>query len=294
MYRAMEPLDPKSARSRDRTLVVLDTREAAEFATGHLAGSGHVPRTELAMRRSELPPREIALLVVAEDGPAAASAAAVLEGLGYSSVSWLDAPLAALEGGLADRAPATRLWRPAPFLEEVLPLVAPPSAGEPAAGLPRALDLACGAGRDAVFIALGGFEVEGWDHAPEALERAGELARRNGVRLRTALHDLERPDLPTPAQPFDLIVCFRFLYRPLFPWIERALAPGGWLVYETFRVGQERFHRPRRAHFMLAHGELARALPRLETVRYEEREPPEGPITARLLARKPGLPGASE
>ena len=274
---------------------MLDTREADAFAAGHLAGSGHVPSAELAARRSELPPREIALLVVAEDGPAAASAAAVLEGLGYASVSWLDASLAALEGGLADRAPAARLWRPAPFLEEVLPLVAPPrGADEPDGGRPRALDLACGAGRDAVFIGLAGFEVEGWDHAPEALERAGELARRHGVRLRTALHDLERPDLPAPARPFDLIVCFRFLHRPLFPWIERALAPGGWLVYETFRVGQERFHRPRRAHFMLGRDELARAFPRLETVRYEEREPPEGPITARLLARKPQSQGASD
>jgi hypothetical protein len=70
--------------------------------------------------------------------------------------------------------------------------------------------------------------------------------------------------------------------------MERALAPGGWLVYETYRLGQERFGRPIRAHFLLARGELARAFPTLETIRYEELDPEAGPVSARLLARKPG------
>jgi SAM-dependent methyltransferase len=295
MTEAMEPLDPQSAHSRAGTFAVLDARGSEAFARGHLAGSGHIPREDLLARRSELPPREAAILVVAETAAAAAASAAALEALGYSAVCFLDAPLVALPGGLDDRAPATPLWRPAPFLEEVLPRISQPRgvAREPgpAAESPRlALDLACGAGRDAVFLAQHGFEVEGWDHAPEALGRVHDLARRHGVTVRTVLHDLERPGLPLPARPFDLIVCFRFLHRPLFPWIEQALAPGGWLVYETYRAGQERFHRPRRAQFLLAPGELARAFPTLETIRCEERDPGSGPVTARLLARKPDRP----
>ena len=152
---------------------------------------------------------------------------------------------------------------------------------------PTALDVACGAGRDAVFLAGHGFAVEARDHAPEALERARALAGREGVALRTVVCDLERAGLPPPERPFDLVVCFRFLHRPLFPWIEAAVAPGGWLVYETYRDGQERFGRPRRAHFLLRPGELAGAFPALETVRYEEPDPPQGPVTARLLARRP-------
>lgn len=292
MNGAMEPIGPQAAQSCAGTFALLDTREPEAFARGHLAGSGHIPCAELQARRSELPPRDAAILVVAEDARAAAAAAATIEAMGYSAVSWLDAPPGALEGALADRAPATRLWRPAPFLEEVLPLIsrsreAAPGPGARTADPPLALDLACGAGRDAVFLAQHGFEVEGWDHAPEALERARELAKRHGVTVRTELRDLERPDLEPPGQLFDLIVCFRFLHRPLFPWMERALAPGGWLVYETFRVGQERFGRPIRAHFLLARDELARAFPTLETIHYEEREPEAGPVTARLLARKP-------
>lgn len=293
MYGAMEPLDPQSASDRAETLVVLDARDPEAFALGHLAGSGHIPCGDFVARRSELPPRNAAILVVAEDASAAAAAAAALEALDYSAVSFLDAPLAALPGGLANRGPAARLWRPAPFLEEVLRLISRPrgaaqgSSARSGAAL-LALDLACGAGRDAVFLAQHGFDVEGWDNAPEALERARDLARRHGVTVRTERRDLERPGLEPPARTFDLIVCFRFLHRPLFPWMERALAPGGWLVYETYRVGQERFGRPIRPHFLLGRGELALAFPTLETIHYEEREPEAGPVTARLLARRPG------
>jgi SAM-dependent methyltransferase len=292
MNGTMESLDPQTAQSRAETLIVLDTREPEAFARGHLVGSGHIPCAELHARRSELPPRDAAVLVVAEDSNAAAMAGATIEALGYSAVSWLNAPLGALAGGLADRAPAAHLWRPAPFLAKVLPLIlrlqgTAPGSSARAADPPRALDLACGAGRDAVFLAQRGFAVEGWDHASEALERARDLARRHGVTVRTEIRDLEQPDLPPPTQLFDLIVCFRFLHRPLFPWMERALAPGGWLVYETYRVGQERFGRPIRARFLLARDELARAFPALETIHYEERDPEAGPVTARLLARKP-------
>ena len=291
MNGAMESLDLQTAQSCAETFAVLDTREPEAFARGHLVGSGHIPCAELHARRSELPPRDAPILVVAEDAIAATAAAATIEAFGYSAVSWLDAPLGALADGLADRAPAARLWRPAPFLEKVLSLILRSQGTAPESGAltvppPLALDLACGAGRDAVFLALHGFAGEGWDHAPEALERARDLARRHGVTLRTEIRDLEQPDLPPPARPFDLIVCFRFLHRPLFPWMERALAPGGWLVYETFRAGQERLGKPIRAHFLLARDELARAFPTLETVHYEELEPAAGPVTARLLARK--------
>jgi tellurite methyltransferase len=161
---AMQPLDPQAALERAGTHVVLDARAPEAFARGHLAGSGHIPCLEFAARRSELPPRDAAILVVAQDAAAAAAAASTLEALEYSAVSFLDGPLAALPGGLEDREPAARLWRPAPFLEEVLPLVSrslspgsPPGTGR--AALPLALDLACGAGRDVVFLAQHGFDV---------------------------------------------------------------------------------------------------------------------------------------
>ncbi len=280
----MQPLDPGQARLPATGLAVIDTRDEPAFAAGHLPASGHIPAAQIVERRSELPPRDAALLVVGEDRSRAAAAAARIEGLGYSRVFFLDAGPAALAASLTDRSPAARLWRPAAFLVDVLPQLVAHARALPTPA--RALDLAAGAGRDAVFLALQGFAVEAWDHDLDALARARDLARRCGVALRATRVDLESAPLPPPDPPFDVVLCFRFLHRPLFAWIERALAPGGWLVYETFRVGQERFGRPRRAHFLLGAGELARAFPGLEVIRYEEPEPEAGPVTARLLARR--------
>jgi tellurite methyltransferase len=280
----MQPVAPALAPG---AIATLDVRDAVEFARGHRRGCGHLPVDELASRRAELPPRGTPLLVIAADGARAQAAAAILETLGYAGVLWLDAPAGALPGGLDDRGPAQRLWRPAPFLVEVLPTVRSALAARGDVATPRALDLACGAGREVVHLAGQGFDAEGWDHDAEVLERARSLARREGLTLRTSVRDLERGPLEPPPVPFELITCFRFLHRPLFEWIERALAPGGWLVYETFRVGQERHGRPRRAQFLLQPGELGRAFPTLEIVRCEEPEPGDGDVVSRLLARRP-------
>jgi len=275
--------------ARLRDFAVLDVRDEAAFLAGHLAGSGHVPRSELRGRTSELPRREAKLLVVAGDARSAAAAAAELGRIGFAIVSWLDAPLAALEGGLEARGPATRLWRPAPFLEEMLPRIPGPRPGARAA-----LDVAAGAGREAVYLALEGFEVEARDRDPEALARAEALAARNDVRISTALTDLEDEATALPPDRFQLVICFRFLHRPLFHQLERTLAPGGHLVYETYLLGQEKFGRPHRERFLLRPGELASAFPSLRVEHYVEMEPAGGPVTARLLARKPTRAGELE
>lgn len=273
----MPGIVPPRALALVPQVAVLDVRGEAAFAAGHLAGAGHLPRGEFRARRTELPPRDQPLLVVAGSGEDAREAALDLESLGYARVDWLDAPLAELPGGLADRAPAARLWRPAPFLVEVLPRLTPGPA----------LDLAAGAGREAVFLAMHGFEVEAVDDDPAILARAEALARRSGVRIATRVCDLERGGSDLPEGRYRLVTVFRFLHRPLFPAIERSLAPGGWLVYETFRRGQARFGRPTHPRFLLDDGELSSAFPGLTVERYEEPSPPAGPITARLLARRP-------
>jgi len=278
-------LDPAAALARRAEFALLDARDEDAFRAGHLAGSGHLPRAAFRTRRAELPPREAPVLVVSGSAAEAAQAAAELESLGFAAVAWLDAPLASIPGGLDDRGPAFRLWRAAPFLEEVLPRLPRPHAGAD-----LALDVAAGAGREAVTLALAGWEVEALDRDPEALARAAALATRHGVALRTRAMDLERGEVELPAARFSLVVCFRYLHRPLFPQLERSLAPGGHLVYETYRLGQERFGKPQRERFLLKPGELSSAFPSLHVVHYAELEPAGGPVTARLLARKP-MPG---
>jgi len=282
---AILPVGPAAWRERRRDFAILDVRDEVRFRAGHPAGSGHVPRPELRARRSELPPRDTPILVVEDDPARAHDAASRLETLGYHRVAWLDGRLGDVEGGIEDRGEAARLWRASPFLEQVLPRLL-----EPRSGARRALDLAAGAGREAVFLALHGYEVEAWDHDRGALERARALAARHRVTIATEVRNLERRDPDLPRARYDLITVFRFLHRPLFPHLERALAPGGALVYETYRRGQERFGRPRHPRFLLDPGELARAFPGLAVELYEELDPDKGPILARLLARKPRRP----
>ena len=264
---------------------LLDVRDDAAFSSGHVAGSGWLPAPFLEERRNELPPRDRPVVVLASDAATARDAAATLSALGYRDAAWLDAPLARLGALVSAMGPPARLWQPNAFLASVVDAI------------PRgaAADLAAGAGREAVFLALAGFEVEAWDEAPEALARATAHAAREGVAITTHVANLEARSFTLPAERYALHTCFRFLHRPLFRVMAAALAPGGHLVSETYRVGQERFGRPRRPQFLLKPGELERAFRALglEIVRFEEAgSEAEGPLTQRIWARKPASSGS--
>ncbi len=67
------------------------------------------------------------------------------------------------------------------------------------------------------------------------------------------------------------MVVTNYLYRPLFPHILAALAPGGALIYESFAKGNERLGRPRNPDFLLDPGELLEmARGRLRVLAYED------------------------
>ena len=265
--------------------VRLDVRDDAAFAAGHLESSGHVPLAALEERRTELPAREQPIVTIAASAGVARAAAERLAAMGYADAVWLDAPLDALGAAATSTGAAVPLWKPAAFLAAIVERI------------PRGLaaDLAAGSGRDAAFLAMQGFEVEAWDEAPEALAWARDLAARAGVAITTHVADLESRAFTLPESRYALVTCFRFLHRPLFPVMARALVPGGHLVYETYRVGQERYGRPRRPQFLLRPRELERAFRGLgmEVLRFEETDPPGGPLTQRLWARRPAA-GSSD
>ena len=267
------------AKGWARAASLLDLRDEATFAAGHAERAGRVSPEEFDARRMELPARDAPVLLLASEAAVAREAADALRARGFTQLAWLDAPVEHDPEGRLSRAPAARLWSPSAFLERV-------HAGAPAGS---ALDLACGTGRATVFLALVGRDAEGWDADESALERARAFAQRAGAaRASFARVDLERGPLPEPSPRFALIVVVRFLHRELFPWIERSLAPGGVLVYETFRRGQERFGHPLRARHLLEPGELLHAFPSLEVEEHEESSDAEPPVMTRLLARRPG------
>ena len=144
------------------------------------------------------------------------------------------------------------------------------------------LDLACGAGRHARFLARLGFEVT-------AVDRDTSLFRDKPDGIDLVEADLETRPWPFPERRFDGIVVTNYLHRPLLPMLVESLEPGGVLVYETFAQGNERFGKPSNPAFLLAPGELLEiARGRLRVVAYEDRvlEVPRPAAVQRLCARR--------
>jgi SAM-dependent methyltransferase len=114
----------------------------------------------------------------------------------------------------------------------------------------RVLDLACGSGRHAAWLAQRGFAVLAVDRDAAAV---GSLPA--GIEGRVA--DLEQGAWPLDdAGRFDAVVVTNYLHRPLWPHLLRAVAPGGVLIYETFAAGNETVGKPSRPDFLLNPGEL--------------------------------------
>ncbi len=144
---------------------------------------------------------------------------------------------------------------------------------ESCAGLPggRALDLAGGAGRHAIWLAQRGWEVVLSDIADEGLAIAARRAVDAGVDL-TIRHESAAATVAWAGegQRFDLVVIFWFLLREHFAALPGLLAPGGLLVYKTFTAEHPRFSEGHSLRFALEPGELKTAFPSLEAILYRE------------------------
>jgi tellurite methyltransferase len=158
------------------------------------------------------------------------------------------------------------------------------------AGLvPRdAIELACGLGHNAIWLAQRGWNVDAVDVSPVGLKLAAELAHRAGCStVNWIAADLDT--FEPCRERCDLIVVFRFLDRVHLPqWIATSLRPGGILIYETF--SRRQMSRPdnhlKSADFTLAPGELPTLFPELTVIAFEETDLPDRCV-ARLVARKP-------
>jgi SAM-dependent methyltransferase len=147
------------------------------------------------------------------------------------------------------------------------------------------LDLACGSGRHVRLFRDLGHRVTALDKDLSRLDPDGGVER-----IEADLEDGSPWALPDRA--FAGIVVVNYLYRPLFPKIIEALAPGGILIYQTFMIGNEAFGRPRNPDFLLQPGELREAfVPALEEIAFEEGrvDDPSPAIVQRLCCRKPAI-----
>lgn len=119
------------------------------------------------------------------------------------------------------------------------------------------LDLACGDGHNGLYLAERGLPVILADISPRFLKEAEEKARNKGLTVRLWEVDLERGGNPLEEDYYRAILVFRYLHRPLIPFIKRGIRKGGFLLYETFTDEKMGEGPPRNPDHLLRRGELA-------------------------------------
>jgi tellurite methyltransferase len=153
----------------------------------------------------------------------------------------------------------------------------------------KALDIATGEGRNAVFLAQHGFEVEAVDISGKGLRKAQQLAREKGVKINTFAVDLDRFQIE--EERYDLIANFYFLKRRLIPKIRKGLKGGGKVIFETYILEHRKLGTggPKQAKYFLKPNELIRFFKNFRILFYREgifREGGRRKAVASLIAEK--------
>ena len=142
-----------------------------------------------------------------------------------------------------------------------------------------------GGGRNSVYLAAKGFQVDGVDNSQEAIDKANKLAREKQVKITTHLVDLEK-DFFIKEATYDVIICFNFLQRSLIPHIKKGARTNGIIVYETYIVDQAQFGRPANPDYLLKHNELLEFFRDFRCLRYHEGIMETGRAVAGIIIEK--------
>jgi tellurite methyltransferase len=152
----------------------------------------------------------------------------------------------------------------------------------------RALDVACGAGRNALLLAQTGYRVDAIDISSEGLDLARQKAESQGLEITWIEQDLDEPG--EFDRNYDLIVVMWYVNLPLITRLCDSLAPGGHLVCEEHLITEQEVIGPATRSFRVAPGALRNAVSDLDILSYEESVKPiaEGGqvASARVVAKK--------
>jgi tellurite methyltransferase len=154
----------------------------------------------------------------------------------------------------------------------------------------KALDMATGEGRNAVFLAQHGFDVDAVDISEKGLKKARKLAREKGVKVNALLVDLDHYQIEKDR--YDLIANFYFLKRRLIPRIRKGLRKGGKVIFETYLLEHRTLATggPKQAKYFLKPNELLRLYKDFRILFYREgifRLGGKRKAIASLIAEKP-------
>jgi 2-polyprenyl-3-methyl-5-hydroxy-6-metoxy-1,4-benzoquinol methylase len=151
----------------------------------------------------------------------------------------------------------------------------------------RALDIACGKGRNALFLAEHGFDVVAMDISAVAIEEGRRRSEERSLAISWRQADLEQIELPRAG--YDLIINFNYLERSLIAKMKSALRVGGHIIFETYLIDQKEIGHPKNPAYLLQHNELLDHFRELRVLCYREGKSLDGDelsFRAAILARK--------
>jgi len=134
----------------------------------------------------------------------------------------------------------------------------------------KALDIATGEGRNAIFLARRGFDVDAVDISEMGLRKARRFAKETGVTIHTLLVDLD--NFQIEKEKYDLIANFYFLRRSLISQIKKGLRKGGRVIFETYILEQKNVgtEGPKDPKYFLKPNELVRLFKDFRLLFYRE------------------------
>jgi tellurite methyltransferase len=153
----------------------------------------------------------------------------------------------------------------------------------------RALDLACGGGRNSIYLAENGWQVCAVDASAEGLKLARLRAAERQVEIEFVNGDLEKGEFEIEVESFNLIGDFFYLQRDLWPHIRAGLKPGGHFVSEIHLESSAPWLKAMNPLFLLRPGELLNEFSDWKIEHYSEgvRVNSGARPTARIIARRP-------
>ncbi len=132
----------------------------------------------------------------------------------------------------------------------------------------RALDVACGAGRNSITLAQAGYQVDAIDISPEGLNLARQNAENQGLSINWIEQDLDQPyQFDTD---YDLIIVMWYVNLELISRLCDCLAPGGYLLCEEHLITDQEVIGPTSLNYRVAPGILREAVSGADVILYEE------------------------
>lgn len=278
----------------DKADGIIDLRSWADYQLGHIKGSTWLSWEILPESLNALPASPASFYLVGNRDEIEA-ASLLLHTKNYQvsgsviieSQTDLDKWLEEIPGLLETGKDSKTLWNPCPLVDEFVSKLDSEEIVLPTLNKrPKALDIGCGGGRDAIYLAKHRIDVTAIDSEARVLKRSKALAQLSGANVKFKCCDIKKAGC-LPELNIDLITMVRFLNRDAYDYIRKVLNPGGVVLIQTFVEGVEAFGSPKNPNFILKQNELAEVFSDFSVIVDRMDELPDGRPIKSFIAQKP-------